>query len=332
MQRIAIILFLLAAGVGIWFLITQDDQPSGEPELEGGTPPGRTDGDPEMAVNKGVPDNALPALKTIPTTARVLLIGQHHNTWPATMILAFDQIADLEYRTWFLEHMKTRTAFAGDGRGMAELKAKPDADYLRANDVQALFLDTFDPNVFPEAFWNTVTERVDSGAMGLYFRPSFLVGTGGEGVTQHPALTHPQLSALLPVAKAQLLQGTPPPGSFTNEQPLRVTTEGIQHPATRLVDNDTASAAAWGRTAEGDGRFGTKFVYPVTELKPGAQTLVELEAATRVPALIATAPESKRRVIWMGNHDFGQRTHHVRSKDNIQKLLPNHWVLWLIGR
>ena len=52
MQRIAIILFLLAAGVGIWFLITQDGQPTGDPELEGGTPSKGAKGDRELAVKE----------------------------------------------------------------------------------------------------------------------------------------------------------------------------------------------------------------------------------------------------------------------------------------
>ena len=33
----------------------------------------------------------------------------------------------------------------------------------------------------------------------------------------------------------------------------------------------------------------------------------------------------------MGNADFGHRTHYVRSKDAIQKLVVNHWILWLTG-
>lgn len=335
MQRIFILLFLIAVGVGLFFLI-QDDGDNGTGDLpdDPATTGGTSDEAAGLEVASGnVGPDALPELRKLEGTARVLLIGKHEGTWPMLMISALQQVLGLEYRTWFVEGIQERKGKAGDGRGMAELKAAPDAQYLLDHDVQAIFLDTVDPNAFPEGFWKVVADRVNSGQTGLFVRPSYLVGAGNEGVSEHPMLTHPILKALLPIERAALLQGTPAPGIFAEPQPLTVTQEGKEHPATRLVNNDIASGKAWARTATGKGAFGTKFCYPVLELKPGMQTLVEASAATPVPAIVATPDGAgKPRVLWMGNADFGQDAYHVMSKDTILKTLVNHWAYWLSGQ
>jgi hypothetical protein len=332
-QRIGLLLVILAVGAGVWYLITRDDVTTvtSIPDTPEAAPPSKGEGG--LEGNKsasGVGDGALPHLLALPSAARVLLVGKHQGSWPELMVHAFQQIRELEYRTWYTHDVATRKPGAGVGRGMEELKALPTAEYLEAQDVRALFLDSVDPNVFPETFWNVVTARVESGRMGLYIRPGFPVGEGGASVTQHPALTHPALKALLPIERAALLQGSPTPGVESGGRALRVTTVGMEHPATRLVDNTTASQRVWDRASSGTGSFAAVFCYPVLDLKPGAKTLVEWQAATSVPAVVSSA-DGEARVLWMGNVDFGQRTYFVRSKDSIQKLLANHWILWLVG-
>ena len=336
MQRILILLFILAVGAGVFYLI-QDRDSTGtsdlpdDPAKKGSA--GNADGTGLAGAGDNVGPDALPELKKVDGNARVLLLAKHQGTWPMLMITSLQQMRELEYRTWFVEDINEGGGKAGDGRGMAELKAMPDAQYLLDHDVQAIFLDTVDPNAFPEGFWKVVAERVKDGKTGLYVRPSFLVGDGGEGVSEHPMLTHPVLKELLPIDKAALMQGTPLPGVYPEARALTVTADGKKHPATMLVNNEVASGKAWARTATGKGAYATKFCYPVTELKPGAKVLVEVSAATPVPAIVATDPEgTKARVLWMGNTDFGQEAYHVRSKDMIIKLLVNHWAYWLAGQ
>ena len=160
------------------------------------------------------------------------------------------------------------------------------------------------------------------------------MGDGGVAVTQHPALTHPVLGKLLPVKRAALIEGSPLPGVYPQQRPLGVTAQGKRHPATRFVRNEVASGNIWLKATDGgEGSFGTKFCYPVLEPAPGAQVLVEAEAATSVPAIIATPHlQNRPRVLWMGNTDFGQRTYYNQARDATQKLLVNHWILWLVGQ
>lgn len=342
MQRILILLVLLAAGAGIWFLAS-DRNPagSGETPIDESPEPANGNGEtpePGEAGLKGGVENpvgpdAKPEALQLERPSRVLFIGKHQGSWPMLMISVFQHVRALEYRTWFTQDIRTRKGVPGDGRGMTALTALPTGAYLDDNDVEALFLDVVDPNALPKSFWDVVTERVQSGRMGLYLRPSQLISEGGVAVSQHPALSHPALRALLPVARAASIEGSPLPGVFPQGAPLSVTEAGRRHPATRLVANEKASGNTWAAASTGEGAFDTKFCYPVIELAAGAQTLVQAEAATPIPAVVATADvQGRPRVLWMGNNDFGQRTYFVRAKDEIQKTLANHWVVWLVGQ
>lgn len=335
MQRILILVFLLAVAGGIYWLVSSESDGPGDDLTSDATDPGTTDPDGTglKGSSQGPGPDALPELRKVIRPTNVLMLANRQASWPMLVLSTIRQFKDVEYRSWFLDDMNTRQGVAGDGRGMAELKAAPDDQYLIAHDVEVLFLDALDPNAMPESFWKVVAERVNSGRMGLYFRPTMPIAADGTALSEHPALSHPVLKELLPIARAALIQGTPQPGVFGEPQPLRVTPVGIKHPATRLVDNDIASGKAWARTAEGDGAFSTKFCYPVLETKPGMQTLVELEAATPIPAIVATPDGAgKPRVLWMGNVNFSQRAYHIFTKDQIQKLLVNHWLFWLAGQ
>ena len=337
MQRILIVLLLLAAAVGVYVFVTHQpsDEPTVEPVEDDTSGNATTEPDKGLKGAKGrVGADAKAEIIQLDSPARALFIGKHQGSWPMLVVSVMQYLRDLEYRTWFVDDVATRKGVAGDGRGMAALTDAPTGQYLLDHDVEALFLDAFDPNALPTSFWEVVRDRVTSGRMGLYFRPTYLVGDGGVGVTQHPALTHPILGALLPVKRAAQIEGSPLPGVYPEPRPLAVTALGKRHPATRFVRNETASGNVWaGATDGGDGSFMTKFCYPVLEPTPGAQVLVEAEAATSVPALIATPHLANRpRVLWMGNTDFGQRTYFVQARDAVQKLLVNHWIIWLLGR
>lgn len=341
MQRILIVLLVLAAAYGIYAYAMY--QPSDEPVVEtGGTDP-RPDEPEDDTGSKGttlagagnrVADDAKPEVLQLERPASALLIAKHQGTWPLLVISSLQYVRNLEYRTWFLDDIRERKPTAGDGRGMAPLTAAPTGQYLETHDVAALFLDVVDPNALPASFWAVVKERVESGRMGLFFRPSYLTGDGGVGVSQHPALTHPVLGKLLPVQRAALIEGSPLPGVFPEQRTLAVTELGKRHPATRFVRNEKASGNIWALATDGsEGSFGTKFCYPVLETAPGAEVLVEAEASTSIPAVIATRHgENRPRVLWMGNTDFGHRTHYVRARDDLQKMLVNHWIVWLLGQ
>lgn len=339
MQRILIFLVLIAAGVGIWFLATNDDPvdpgdvPSQTPTPEDGP---RNPSDDETRLERAtspVGPDAEAELLALERPARVLFIGKHQGSWPMLVIGALQQFRDLDYRTWFTSDIKTQQPVAGDGRGMAALTDTPTGAYLDDQDVDALFLDVVDPNAFPKSFWDVVKNRVSSGRMGLYMRPAYLVGEGGVALSQHPALSHPTLSGLLPIASGASIEGSPLPGVFPKGVSLAITASGKKHPATRLVENDIASGNLWQAATSGEGALSTKFCYPVIDLAPGAQVLVEAEAATTLPAIVATPDgEGRPRVLWMGNADFGQRAYFVRGKDEFQKLLVNHWIVWLVGQ
>ena len=334
MQRILILLFIVAVGIGVFLLISQDDSNDTASELPDEPTKGAAE-DPGSGLKgaTGVGPTTNPRLLELTKPARMVVIGNQQSSWAMLMISTAQYMKKLDYRVWWIEDASTRTGKAGDGRGMAELKAAPSGQYLVDQDVDILVLDTLDPNALPESFWKVVAERVQSGRMGLYFRPSYFVGSGGEGTSEHPALSHPTLSSLLPVKRAALIEGNPLPGVFAEGKSLQVTQDGKEHPASRYVAHPEASARTWEAAQTGEHAFETKFVYPVLDVKPGHEILVEVEAATPVPAIIATSVgANKPRVVWMGNTDFGQRAYHSKSKDALMKMLVNHWFVWLAGQ
>ncbi|MDA1195699.1 MAG: hypothetical protein O2894_11010 [Planctomycetota bacterium] len=335
MQRIAILLFLLAVAGGVWYLIDQESpEPASTLPGDGVDPAGANGQDPAgmRGANRPVSDDALPELLKLTKPARALLIGKHQGTWPAQVLEVFLQIRELEFRSWYTHDIESHLGAEGEHRGMTALGAGPTGDYLQQHDVQVLYLDMFDPNALPQEFWNVVAERVNAGRMGLCARPTYLIGEDGVGVTAHPMLSHPTLKTLLPVARGALVQGSPPLGVYTDARPLRVTALGLKHPATRMVANTKAAAKSWERAGAGTGAFVTKFCYPVEELVAGAQVLVEVEAATSVPAIVVGPASSKARVLWMGTTDFGQPAYYNSASDALMKLLINHWTLWLLGQ
>lgn len=334
-QRSLVLLLVLAVGVGAWFLFFSG--PGGDPTEDLPGPDGRVDeAEPDPALRHAPRTGPPPPMveHQIEGSGRLLMIARLRSTWNATLEVGFQRIRNLSYRTWYsIGPQHQPGPHAGPGRGLAELRKQPTAEFLRDHDIQALFVDEVDPNAYPSLFWSVVADRVRSGAMGLYVRPGFPMDDAGQALSAHPALSHPTLKLLLPIERAATLAGQAPlPGLFTEQQPFRVTAAGHAHPATQLVADEDASREYWRGASEGEGRLGTKFCYPVLELKEGAVTLVALEAgAAGIPAVVVSGgPE---RVLWMGNTDFGDRkTHFTREKSTVQYTLINHWCTWLTGQ
>lgn len=338
MQRVVILILILAVAGGVYYLISSDDSGPNDGDLtaDGNPGVGKKGGDAGLnpKAKKGelpLPD---PVMRQLQSPARALLIGKHKEGWNHTILMVCAAMRDLTFRSWFLQDASgDGGGSAGPGsRGTKPLEGKPTADDLTDEDVTVLILDNIDPNALPTEFWNVVSARVTSGRMGLYVRPGFPGGNDGRGLSEHPMLSHPVLKELLPVKSAALLSGTPVPGIFAEPQTLSVTSDGTRHPATRLVAVPEGSVKAWGAATSGPGALGCKFCYPVTEVKAEWQQLVNCDAATPLPAVIATLPTAKMRVLWQGNVDFGHKTHYVRGKDAIQKIFINHAILWLAGQ
>ncbi len=338
MQRIAILILILAVAGGVFFVVSQDESGPG-PDLnaDDGTSPkkgGDTDGGMGPKAKAGGPrPSPEPVHLTLRSPASALLIGKWEGTWNKLLLMECDRLRSLNYSSWFMHSVGGKGGeHAGEARGMSELKSKPTADYLKDEDVRVLILDLFDPNAFSAEFWAAVQSRVTSGRMGLLVRPGIPATFEGGALTEHPMLSHPVVKELLPVTRAAQLTGQPVPGVFGKPVAMEPTDEGRRHPASRLIADPDVSAEAWAAAGEGDGALRSQFCYPVQDIRPGAQALVNLKAATSLPMLIATAPSATERVLWMGNIDFSTRTHFVRSKDAIQKTLVNHWLVWLAGQ
>lgn len=334
MKPAVLLIVVLGLSLGVYVLLAdssdEDDALTPLPLSENGA----TDGDGKKSDDKAVTLKAapteeptqVPEVTQLHTPAAALLIGMHDDAWTATLVQAFGRMKELRYATWFLG---AADGAAGEAHGLQPPSKKPDAAYLEEQDIRALFFDSADPNALSKECWETIARRVRSGRMGLYVRPNF-----PKASAVHPALTHPVLKELLPVAEAKPLKGTPVPGVFSRQaQGLVVTDLGVRHPATRFVTSVDDSRTAWGGLSTGAGAIDTRFVYPVTELKPRAQTLVDLEIGD-YPAVIVSGT-GNARVLWMGNGDFGSAkggVHFVRSKAKLQGILINQWVMWLVGQ
>jgi hypothetical protein len=343
LQRIVLLIVILAVIGGVYMLLSQPDDSGGGTDplaengdvAEGGT---AKKNDPAALSGSGTdPDEVLvPQMGLLRKPARVLMVAQRADGWNTFLSDSLKRLQDLSFVTWHLASVTPEgigAAGPGDSLGLDALKAPPTGDYLEREDIHALIWDTADPNTLPASFWKVVAERVNSGRMGLYIRPGTPPAPAGSSVMppQHPALTHPVLKDLLPVARASLIQGSPLPGIYSTAQPLVVTPEGSKHVATRLVKNTAASLKTWAQTGEGAGAFATRFCYPVQEMKAGAKALVNLQAATALPAIIVSGAQNAR-VLWMGNIDFGREAYYVRSKDAVLRFLTNGWLLWLVGQ
>jgi len=336
-QRAIILLVALVVAGGAYYVMQQHEADTPE-QLNGDhekSPSKKSDGDAGLNPLKG--KDALPApdpvVKDLKSPAQALMIGTHQDPWNQLVLMAFGSLKELSYRSWFVHDPSGEgSGVAGPARGMTELKDKPTASYLDAEDVTLLVLDNLDPNALPMDFWSTVRERVESGRMGLFVRPGYPATPEGQGLSVHPLLSHPIVKDLLPVKTAMLLSGTPIPGVYAEPQTLRATKAGNEHPATRLISVPEVSVKVWSGATTGDGGFATKFCYPVEETKDGTEVLVQCEAAATLPAVIATPATSRSRVLWMGSVDFGWRTYYVREKDALQKILLNHMIVWLLGQ
>jgi hypothetical protein len=337
-QRILIIVLVLAAVAGAYLWFAHDDAVD-TPELDPGAGPATAGKDKEKeggTLKRATAKGPVPEVerKDIQGECRLLMLARGRSTWTATLENSFKRMRTMQYRTWYhvgVQGSEIGGPFAGEGRGLSELKQKPTAEFLRDHDIQVLVVDEIDPNAYPDLFWTVAAERIKSGAMGLYFRPGIPMTDDGQALSVHPALTHPTFSELLPIAKAREITGSPVPGVFTVRQQFAITPAGLTHPAMRLVEPEEASQAVWTAAGMGEGKLGTKFAYPVEELKPGALRLLDVETGVGLPAIVASGgPE---RVLWMGTNELGDRqTHFKLEKNRIQTTLLNHWWVWLMGQ
>ncbi len=332
MQRVAIIILLLAVAGGVYFLVSKDEPQPEEPTPVDVQPQPAKKDDPGLdpLKAKGPKPSPIPQELQLRSPARALVLGHNRDSWTETVLMMCKPIRELSFGSWFLN--------AGDGgaagasRGMTALADKPTASYLGDEDVTVLVLDSIDPNALPKAFWEAVSSRVVSGRMGLFVRPNYPTGADGKALSEHPMLSHPVLGPLLPIKKATLLEGTPTPGVFAAYQPIKPTAEGLRHPATRLISDPEVSAQAWSVATQGKWPLATKFCYPVEDIAADAQILLNCEAAATLPAVIASAPTARSRVLWMGNVDFSREAHFMAAKDRAQKVMINHALIWLVGQ
>lgn len=352
MKPIISLLLLIALAGGIYLLVLDGEESDSPTPPDGLTPPDTTaaTGDAGSDSNRSATLAAasreqptqLPQLARLKTSASVLFIGNNADGWTGTVTKTFGRLTDLAYASWFLE-LSVRGGLggvrpgAGLRRTLPELQARPTGEYLEANDIRALFIDSIDPNALGMPFWEVVSRRVKSGRMGLYVRPNFPPAPGPNlpRAAVHPMLTHPILKGLLPVRSAKAIRGTPQPGTYSRApQALRITEAGTRHPATRLVSNRSDSQNAWNGAATGPGALATKFVYPVESPRTGPQVLIDMDNGDYPAVIVSGSGEGAdtTRVLWMGNGDFGFRTHFANDKRKLQDILISHMLLWLINQ
>jgi hypothetical protein len=260
---------------------------------------------------------------------RILLVAHHRIPFVVFLVQQFEARSAIQFRSFF-QVLQAGEA-PSQSTGLAPLTEPPGPDALEGVDVVILY--EADVTKLPPAFFERLAQRVKEGTTGLLVMP---------GVHGGAVLSEPSVGPLLPVAKSKPIEGQPVPGTFEGDGLFYPTEAGLGHPASRFVESKKWSEIHWQKTrnpvavvsrGEKARPWGTGFCYPVTETKPGAVTLIEVEpprSTTRVPGLIQGAP-ADGRVLWAGFPDFGEAIYYDPPSSQKVASLTLHWMLWLGG-
>lgn len=285
-----------------------------------------------------------PAAEWFPleSPVRVLFVLERVMQWPQYMGLALKEDPQIEF-TYYSTHPapNEQALVSADQQAVVE---RPTGDWFEKQAFDVLIVGACDPGELGEDFWQAVSARLRTGRLGLWVWPDMPPAPPEKPQTSpvHPMLSHPLFRTLLPVAEADRLEGKPVPGRpgapipgvFSAEARFGVTTAGTTHPASRFVPFPQWSRNLWLAGAAASPPWGSKFIYPVTKLRPGAVTLVDALPAKGEPIpMFVQGPTDGGRVLWFGAHDFGDATYRNLGPSLAKwNALVHNSVVWLAGR
>ena len=329
MRTLALVLIALLAVVGVLFALGVFDK---TPEPAPVVPPpsqGEEQSPREMELHGPTPPNR-PAIEPFRYSddIGVLLLAGAPQTFNAFLALQWGSDPRVDITSWV---SPLPTLPGGSGPPSADalpglLASPPNAGTLDDEDIDVLVLHDFDPIAVEDEFWLEVAKRVADGRLGLFAAPGQVHGL--------KMFEHPIVGPLLPVTKVKPIEGQPPPGVYGTLAPYAVTPEGERHPASRLVPWARWSRVLWQGTRMIETPWGTKFVYPVEQIAPGATVLLKTDPETGDgwPTLIVSAPD-KGRVMWFGAHGLGGNPAYGRpSVVQDWDALLSAWLGWLTAQ
>jgi hypothetical protein len=321
------VLFLATLTLALWALgvfgPSPEPDPSPTPPTERGSDrPTSTNGT-DLATTEPTDEPPVdPVL--LPSRVRVLVLGNAPRSFVQWLYQMWEGNDRVAFQSWTPN--PTTGMKPAHSPSVLALEEPPTGESL--GEYEVLILDDIDPKAMPDAFWQRVGERVRSGALGLLIHP---------GIEHGMALaSQPSLRAVLPIEPKPPV-GIPPgqlvAGVFPTERPFAITSEGQQHPLTRLVRWPGWTAKKWQALASGPKPWGTKFAHPTGEPSPKAVTLLTVKGhrGDAMPALVASDP-ANGRVLWMGFHDVGDGAYRdgLRSEQVVRNL-SLAWLAWLAG-
>jgi hypothetical protein len=262
-----------------------------------------------------------PDIPEIPAPIRALVLAETPRSFTLWVFQAWKMAGNVEHQMWAPHLAEGMAPDRPHSPGLPPLTQAPRPEDL--GDVRLLYVDDFDPNGVPPAFWERVAERVRGGTLGLWLRPGTLHGEA--------LLSHPALRPILPIASSEAIKGDPPPGVFADERPFAVTERGIEHPASRITGSPKWSREKWAALARGEKKWGTKFAYPFREVGPRASVLLEVEPPRggNIPALVLSDP-TDGRVLVAGFFDFGRDPYYDGGRSwDVFRSLVLQWTVWL---
>lgn len=343
MKRLLLLVLLLAAAGGA--LVATGVLPWPGKPSSSDTPPGRGAEDPRPGSGttlEGVP--GLPA-REVPTEEpppqrlrlerplRTLFLLQRVGSWALFLRNALCEDPLHRATSWSADPVAAEPAMTCGGE--APVVETPTAAWFAQQEVDVLVIVGLDPQRLEDAFWEAVAGRVKARTLGLLVLPGAPTAARGESAAPpvHPLLTHPVLARLLPVAEAAPIEGPDLPGWFGREAAFSVTKAGVQHPASRIVAFPEWSQRVWQAGAARNPPWGSKFVYPVTTLKPGAVALVETLAPKGRPLpTYVLGNDADGRVLWFGAGDFGELTYRDSGSAEKWAALWHNAMIFLAGR
>jgi hypothetical protein len=346
----ALVVALAVAGVALWQLdvfggkASPPVDPAGDrpSPANGGAEPGGLRGGMRGPAREEPKDEPKPVEFPIASPLRVLFVLDRVMQWPQYLGMVLKSHPQVAYTYYSVRPQPNEQPLVTSGQ--EAVVDEPTGSWFAQQEFDVLVVGGCDPGEIGDDFWQAVADRVRAGKLGLLVWPDLPPTPIGEpqGAKVHPMLTHAVFRTLLPLEEAAPLEGEPKPGGgpasipgiFSVEARFHVTDAGVTHPATRIVPFPQWSRRMWAEGASPSGTWGSKFVYPVTKLRPGAVTLVNAvpDKGRPIPMLVQ-GPLEGGRVLWFGAHDFGDATYRNMGPSMARwNAIVHNSVVWLAGR
>lgn len=346
MRTAVIFLGLVAVVVAALVLGGVFDAEDGEPDpaaratTEGPSDPGTS----ELAGSSDidVAPKERPRLEGLafPPDTKVLVIGAVPNTADQFMLKVLGGHRGTAYQGWYLN--PTNATPLGMNKDLPALDSVPTGLTLSEFDYDVVVLSNVNDKDLGDDFWDTLAKRVKSGQTHVLWRtwPPYPGGDTDTPAIEHPWLSHPVISELLPVKAIAPLKGvvddrgrTSLPGRFGQDGArFNVTPKGETHPASRLVSWPEWSRVWWDDLSQGEGAIRVKFCTPVTELAEGATALLSVDVANAddIPAVVV-GQVGDGRVLWLGTRELAWKAFYNPENEGKVGLVLHNMLAWLAG-